>query len=262
MTSILCCLTTIEREFTTRASHEFAAIDEIHSFQPVAPKMVPSADASPDASWSTEFNTTKRQRLFRDPPGDKTAYPTLAATIAPHVESFNNIFAEKGQLYHALRDIGTKTFFDGNPATIAAPDGEPQPRRNRLEVRVKDVFLDKSVLPTTNKIDKKREILPVECRERHVSYRGRFRARFEWRINQGEWKESVRDFGLLPIMLKVGLDSRPAPWQEPCQTIGMRRMLTEDFSQTDVICRTFHQKSWSTSEKRRKSLESISLSMA
>ena len=159
-------------------------------------KQQPAAPAKP---WTTEFDTIRRHQLFRSPPTDKTAYPTLAGVIAPHVESFNNIFAEKGQLYHALRDIGTKTFFDGNPNP--SDDDMVRPR-NRLELRVQEVFLDKSLLPQSNKIDRKREILPVECRERHVSYRGRFRGRFQYRINGGEWKESVREFGLMPIMLR------------------------------------------------------------
>ncbi|KAL1306682.1 hypothetical protein AAFC00_005353 [Neodothiora populina] len=162
--------------------------------------MAPSSKSavSANSKWSTEFDTVKRQRLFRDPPSDKTAYPTLAATIAPHIESFNAIFAENGQLYHALRDIGTKTFFDGDPNTA----NQGGARRNRLQVRVREVFMEKSLLPPSNKLDKKREILPVECRERHVTYRGRFRGRFEWRINEGEWKESLREFGAMPIMLR------------------------------------------------------------
>lgn len=162
-----------------------------------------------NGKWSTNFDTVRRHDLFRNPPSDKSAYPTLASAVDPHVQSFNAVFAEKGQLYHALRDIGTKTFFDGNPNEPFTAEG---PRRNKLQVRVKEVFLEKSMLPPSNKIDKKREILPVECRERHCTYRGRFRGRFEWRINEGEWRESVREFGSLPIMLRVRL-SAPFPKQ-------------------------------------------------
>ncbi|GAB7357139.1 hypothetical protein MBLNU459_g7934t1 [Dothideomycetes sp. NU459] len=161
-----------------------------------------SPSSAGSKQWSTEFDTLRRQNLFRNPPSDQTAYPTLAAAIAPHIESFNGIFSEKGQLHHAIRDIGTKTFFDGDPNLAASLDGEARSRRNRLQVRVREVFLDRSLLPPSNKLDKKREVLPVECRERHVTYRGRFRGRFEWRVNEGEWKESVREFGALPIMLR------------------------------------------------------------
>ncbi|KAF2160525.1 hypothetical protein M409DRAFT_28909 [Zasmidium cellare ATCC 36951] len=148
------------------------------------------------SKWSEQYDTIKREQLFRDPPSNKSAYPLLQEAIKPHVESWNYVFAENGQLQHGLRDIGTKTFLDGNGQ-------EPGARRNRLQVRVRQVFLDKSTLPHTNKVEAvKREILPVECRERHVTYRGRFRGRLEYRINNGEWKETVRDFGYLPIMLR------------------------------------------------------------
>ena len=149
------------------------------------------------SQWSEEYDTLKREELFRNPPSGKSAYPQLQETIRPHVDSFNGIF--DGQLEHALRDIGTKTFLDGNPRVES--DGP----RNRLQMRIAGVFLDKPSLPSSNKIETeptRRHILPVECRERHVTYRGRFKGRLEYRINDGQWKESVRDFGTLPIMLR------------------------------------------------------------
>ncbi|KAI7090962.1 DNA-directed RNA polymerase I subunit [Hortaea werneckii] len=153
---------------------------------------------APASNWTTEYDTRRRHQLFRQPPRDKTAYPTLAEATKPHVDSFNGIFAANGQIQHALRDIGTKTFLDGNPA-----DASETSRRNRLQIRVREVFLDKSTLPPSNKVEtSKREILPVECRERHVTYRGRFRGRLEYRVNNGEWKETVRELGYLPIMLR------------------------------------------------------------
>jgi DNA-directed RNA polymerase I subunit RPA2 len=149
------------------------------------------------APWSTKFDTLKRHALFREPPEKKTAYPSLALAIEPHVESYNSVFADNGQLHHALRDIGKKTFLDGNPLEQS---DEP---RNRLQVRVTKVFMNKSQLPTSNKVEAtKREILPVECRERHVTYRGRFQGTFEYRVNNGAWKESTREFGYVPIMLR------------------------------------------------------------
>ena len=161
--------------------------------------MAPSrADKHP--AWTTEYDARRRHALFRNPPVDKTAYPSLAEAIKPHVESFNPIFAPNGQLHHAIKDIGTKTFLDGDPA-LADADSEPR-YRNRLQVRLREVFLEKSSLPVTNKSEGRREILPVECRERHVTYRGRFRGRIEYRVNEGEWKDTVRDFGQLPIMLR------------------------------------------------------------
>ncbi|KAK5119227.1 DNA-directed RNA polymerase I subunit RPA2 [Meristemomyces frigidus] len=156
--------------------------------------------APADRKWTTEFDTQRRHKLFRDPPSKTTAYPSLAEATKPHVDSFNAVFAPNGQIHHALKDIGTKTFLDGNPADLS--DDAPR-SRNRLQVRVREVFLDKSLLPPANKLEAtKREILPVECRERHVTYKGRFRGRLEYRVNNGEWKETVRELGYLPIMLR------------------------------------------------------------
>ncbi|KAK4954086.1 DNA-directed RNA polymerase I subunit RPA2, partial [Elasticomyces elasticus] len=166
--------------------------------------MAPSRASGTSTKWSTEYDTLRRQKLFQNPPSDHTAYPTLAAAIEPHIASFNAIFSPNGLLTHALRDIGTKTFLDGNPNAAVSEDGS-HVRRNSLQVRIKEVFLEKSQLSQANKTVstlKGREILPVECRERHVTYRGRFRGRLEWRINGGDWKENVREFGNVPIMLR------------------------------------------------------------
>ncbi|KAH7081873.1 DNA-directed RNA polymerase I polypeptide 2 [Paraphoma chrysanthemicola] len=149
--------------------------------------------------WTTAYDTKRRHELFANPPKDQTAYPTLAAAVDPHINSFNTIFAPGGQIDEALKDIGTKVFLDGDP--YAQP--EETGRRNRLSIRIQDVFLDKSVLPPTNKVAlKNRNILPAECRERHASYRGKLRARVEFKVNNGDWREEVCDLGAIPIMLR------------------------------------------------------------
>lgn len=158
------------------------------------------APAPTNTQWSTEFDTARRQKLFQNPPKDRTAYPTLAAAVDPHIHSFNQIFSKGGHLDEAIKEIGTKIFLDGDP--YAQP--EDVGRRNRLSVKIMDVFLEKSVLPPTNKVSiSNRNILPAECRERHVSYRGKLRARVQYRINNGDWVEMVRELGQVPIMLKV-----------------------------------------------------------
>ncbi|KAB8346180.1 hypothetical protein FH972_023226 [Carpinus fangiana] len=157
------------------------------------------APKQPDSrEWSTSFDTVKREKLFRNPPKDKTAYPQLAEAFEPHIQSFDAVFEKGGLLDESIKDIGTKTFLDGDPYSrdTAAP-------RNRLQVRIKDWFFDKSTLPQSNKLSTtNREIYPAECRERHCSYVGRFRIRLEYRVNDGEWKETVREMGKLPIMLR------------------------------------------------------------
>lgn len=97
----------------------------------------------------------------------------------------------------ALADIGTVTFLDG--------DQQAEPgTRNKLEIKVKQVYLQKSMLPDNNKFStRNREILPSECRERHATYRGKLSARYEYRINNGDPKEFIRELGKLPIMVMV-----------------------------------------------------------
>lgn len=153
--------------------------------------------AKTETAWGSQYDTVRRHKLFQNPPTDHTAYPALAAAIEPHIHSFNAIFEKNGILENGLKDIGIKTFLDGDNTTVGP--------RNRLSVRVRDVYLEKPVLPASNKfaLGSSRNILPSECRERHATYRGKLRARLEWRVNGGEWKESVRELGQLPIMLRT-----------------------------------------------------------
>lgn len=163
------------------------------------------APAATSTEWSTKLDTTRRQRIFRTPPTDKSAYPALAAAVEPHLDSFNAIFGKGGQLEQGIKDIGTKIFLDGNPYTHDVESGD----RSRLYVRIQEVFVDRATLPPTNKHAlKNRNILPAECRERHATYRGKLRARIEYRVNNGDWVEQVRELGHVPIMLRVGLTTK------------------------------------------------------
>jgi DNA-directed RNA polymerase I subunit RPA2 len=167
--------------------------------------MAPSATGPTNTTWDHEYHTLRREHLFRNPPKDRSAYPALKAAIAPHIESFNALFGADGLIAQGLLDIGTKTYLDGD-------DREGPAGKNSLKIRVKEVFVEKSMLPASNKFStKNREILPAECRERHVTYRGKMSARFEYQINNGDTKEFVRDLGQLPLMLMVcvGIESRP-----------------------------------------------------
>jgi len=156
-----------------------------------------SSRGGTNTTWSHEFDTLRRENLFRNPPTDHTAYPALKAAIAPHIESFNALFEKDGLIAQGLLDIGTKTYLDGDERS--GPAG-----KNKLTVKIKEVFVEKSVLPASNKFStKNREILPSECRERHVTYRGKMTARLEYRVNNGDPKECLRDLGQLPLMLMV-----------------------------------------------------------
>lgn len=168
-----------------------------------------SAPSPTNTRWTADFDTVRREKLFRSPPKDHTAYPALVDALKPHLESFNALFDGNKLLPAAIQDIGTKIFLDGERKSSqqgarALENGEVQDRRNRLHLRIREIFLEKSVLPSTNKFStKNREIYPAECRERHATYRGKLRARIEYRVNKGEWQDIVRELGQLPIMLRT-----------------------------------------------------------
>lgn len=160
-------------------------------------------------AWDHEYHTLRREHLFRHPPTDRTAYPALERAVEPHIKSFNAVFREgNGLLVHGLKDIGTHVFLDGS-------DSMDPKERNRLHIRIKSVSLQPSMLPSTNKFARTREVYPSECRLRQSTYRGRLTAVFECRVNDGERFEFPRDLGLLPLMVKVSqrlanaLPSRP-----------------------------------------------------
>ncbi|KAL8664587.1 MAG: hypothetical protein Q9168_007877, partial [Polycauliona sp. 1 TL-2023] len=159
--------------------------------------------------WSAEFDTSRREKLFRNPPRDHTAYPALVHATQPHVDSFNALLGSNQLLAAAVRDIGTKSFLHRTPQNNAAADrdgesSEQSQSRHKLSLRIRDVFVEKATLPPANKYStKNRNIYPAECRERHATYRGRLRIRLEYRLDAGEWQESIRDMGQVPLMLKT-----------------------------------------------------------
>ena len=159
------------------------------------------APAPTSTSWDHEYNTLRRQKLFTDPPTDRSAYPLLQIAVDPHIESFDAIFEEGGLLDKGIADIATRTFLDGD-------DRSPLASRNRLSIKYKGVHVQKSQVPPSNKFAKVREIFPAECRERHVTYRGKLAATFEYRINDGEAREFVRELGQMPLMVKVRADCK------------------------------------------------------
>lgn len=169
---------------------------------------MPAAISPTNTQWTAEFDTRRREKLFQNPPKDHTPFPALVEAIQPHVESFNALLDSSKLLEAALKDIGTKTFLDGEQETPQQKaqrqqDGQLPRKRNSFGARIREVYLEKAALPATNKFStKNRDIFPAECRERHASYRGKLRARLEYRLNGGEWRESIREMGQLPIMLR------------------------------------------------------------
>lgn len=167
------------------------------------------APAPTNTEWTVGFDSLRREHLFRNPPKDHSAYPSLIEAIRPHIDSFNALFGDSKIVEAGLHDIGTKTFLDGEVETPAQrdlriADGRSCPPKNQLNVRIREVFLEKAALPPTNKYSiRNRNIYPAECRERHITYRGRLRARLAFQVNNGEWKESIRELGQVPLMLRA-----------------------------------------------------------
>lgn len=163
---------------------------------------------STTTQWSADFDTSRREKLFRNPPRDHTAYPALVDATQPHIQSFNALLGSNQLLAAGIADIGTKSFLhrrpEDNAATVQDGEGLEPTQGNKLSLRIREVFVEKATIPPANKYStKNREIYPAECRERHATYRGRLRIRLEYRVNTGEWQESIRDMGQIPIMLKT-----------------------------------------------------------
>ncbi|KAI9048357.1 hypothetical protein LZ554_008149 [Drepanopeziza brunnea f. sp. 'monogermtubi'] len=154
-----------------------------------------SSRGGTDTKWSVEYDTLRRENLFRNPPKDHSAYPALKDAVAPHIESFNALFGENGTIAHGLLDIGEKVYFDGD-------DREGPAGKNSLSLRAVQFVLSRPMLPPNNKYStRNREILPSECRERHVTYRADMAVQFEFRINNGDPQTFFRSFGKLPLMV-------------------------------------------------------------
>lgn len=159
--------------------------------------------APTSTQWSHSYHTLRRNHLFEHPPQGRSAYPALADALQPHIESFNALFEHK-LVDAAIKDIGTRTYLDGDSdSTPHRKEGHSRRQRNRLNIKIRNVYLDKAALPPMNKVStRNRKIYPAECRERHATYRGKLRARVAYRVNQGDWVEADRELGYIPIMLK------------------------------------------------------------
>ncbi|RVD88701.1 uncharacterized protein DFL_002877 [Arthrobotrys flagrans] len=141
------------------------------------------------------FDTIAREKRFRNPPADKSAFPALKEAVRPHVDSWNAVFREGGCLHQAIADIGERTVFDRLDGNAETGYG------NKLTVRIANYYLGKSMLSSRDKTAMKREIYPAECRERHSSYRGQLQLELQYKVNNGDWQKEYRDCGLLPLMV-------------------------------------------------------------
>ncbi|KAL7275023.1 DNA-directed RNA polymerase I subunit RPA2 [Rhizina undulata] len=143
---------------------------------------------------ATSFETLKRESLFRNPPKDKSAFPALLAAVQPHIDSFNAVTAEGGLLDLARQDIGVKSVFDGQK--------DKGKFGNKLSLRIDKIYIGKPRLSERDKTSLRREIFPAECRERHITYRGKLSVKLGLKINDGPWMTQDRECGLIPLMVR------------------------------------------------------------
>lgn len=137
------------------------------------------------------FGTLPSQNYSVHPPKE-SMFEGVHDLLRPHIDSFNAIFEPSGEedslLAVAVRNLETKEIVDK--------------QGNKLTYRLEDVTVTR---PMNTERDGPRAgspILPVECRERGISYRGQITAVIAYQINGGvEFKER-RSLGHLPIMVK------------------------------------------------------------
>lgn len=145
-----------------------------------------------------EFRTLEREKRFKNPPKDKSAFPLLYEAIKPHVDSFNALTEgpDGGLLNVAVKDIGSKTIFANNDNQAAG---------DKLQIRVSAVEIAKPQVSESDKISAVKSVYPAECRDRLTSYRGRLKLKVTWSVNGGPEESEIRDAGLLPIMVQSNL---------------------------------------------------------
>ncbi|SPN97038.1 probable DNA-directed RNA polymerase I 135K chain UN-18 [Cephalotrichum gorgonifer] len=146
------------------------------------------------APWTSEFNTLRRQNLFQHPPADKSVYPLLREAIQFHNDAFNAMFGRENLIQKGLDDIGTKWHRDGELSPTK------NDAKNDLRIRVTRVGLDAPEVGGAKGAGK--ALFPWECRERHITYRGRMTATMEYTINNGDVVEFDVDLGRVPIMVR------------------------------------------------------------
>ncbi|BFZ58330.1 DNA-directed RNA polymerase I subunit rpa2 [Savitreella phatthalungensis] len=144
----------------------------------------------------TDFGTLRRQKLFQNPPKDKSAYPELMQATKPHVDSFDALF-DGGILELAANDIEPVVIFDRKEERRNNGLG------NRLEFKLSDVACTTPQVDRRDRDALQRKIYPSEARERLVTYRGRLSFKLSWRVNDDEqWNNTTVDAGQLPIMVR------------------------------------------------------------
>lgn len=135
----------------------------------------------------SSFGILATYEAARSPSSIESDMPLVHALVRPHIESFNALF-DAGLLERSVSNLEAREVLDG--------------KGNRLRYWVEDVEVSKSLLSEREIRSLNRFLLPTECRERGVSYKGRMSCKFMYSINGGPVHSEARQLGQLPIMVK------------------------------------------------------------
>jgi len=79
------------------------------------------------------------------------------------------------------------------------------PNDDKIVIRFEDAFIEQPFVPSNIVGLKNHKIYPTVCRQRGSTYKGNIRVRLGWSINGNEQESFEKDFGEIPIMVKVNL---------------------------------------------------------
>lgn len=105
----------------------------------------------------------------------------------PHVDSFDH-FIDHG-LAESVRNL--------NPIEFVLPCGD------QISVTLSHCSIGTPTVPVTVVGTSTRNIYPLECRQRKISYRGKCVIQVKWSVNGVPCPPVEKEMGELPIMLKV-----------------------------------------------------------
>jgi DNA-directed RNA polymerase I subunit RPA2 len=145
---------------------------------------------TPLVAGPAPLGTLRAQKYAEEPAPHASMYPDMHELMRPHLDSFNALFdARENMLALAVAGLDRREVRDA--------------LGNRLTFALEDVCL---APPLVSDRDGGRRvgqpILPHECRERGISYRGQLTGRIVWQVNGGQVYEERRPLGYLPIMVR------------------------------------------------------------
>ena len=134
------------------------------------------------------FGTVPAQDYSVNPPST-SMFEGVHELLRPHIDSFNAIFDEPESLLSVcIANLDRREIVDVNG--------------NKITFGIEEVSVARPTAPDRDGLRANAPILPSECRERGISYRGNMTATISYQVNDGPLMRERRSLGLLPIMVK------------------------------------------------------------